>query len=91
MRSGLAFLGEAACRCRAGEVRPEDLPAVAAGALAAGLVTPALCELADLSRTADARDVREAFGQAPAEVGIRLPDRGLARRHGLSAPIGPGC
>ncbi|MGX4734665.1 recombinase family protein [Kitasatospora griseola] len=40
-------------------------------------------ELKRLSRNADARDIRDAFEQALAESGIRLPDRGLARRHVL--------
>ncbi|MFJ8763207.1 hypothetical protein [Streptomyces cyaneofuscatus] len=56
---------------------------IAAEALAAGLDTPTLCELAGWPRNADARDIREAFEQALAEAGIGLPDRGLARRHAL--------
>ncbi|MGW2020347.1 hypothetical protein [Streptomyces sp. NPDC001927] len=76
-------LGEVACRYRADEVRPEDLPMIAAEALASGLDTPTLCELAGLPRNADARDIRDAFEQALSEAGIELPDPGLARRHGL--------
>lgn len=56
---------------------------IAAEALAAGLDTPTLCELAGWPRNADARDIREAFEQALAESGIGLPDRGLAQRHAL--------
>ncbi|MFF2194266.1 hypothetical protein [Streptomyces sp. NPDC058157] len=56
---------------------------IAAEALAAGLDTPALCELAGWSRNADPRDIRDAFERALAESGIGLPDRGLARRHAL--------
>ncbi|MFF7651769.1 hypothetical protein ACFZCY_18430 [Streptomyces sp. NPDC007983] len=56
---------------------------VAAQALAAGLDTPTLCELAGLPRNADARDIRHAFEQALSEAGIELPDQGLARRHAL--------
>ncbi|MFD8023254.1 hypothetical protein ACFV6G_22850 [Streptomyces lavendulae] len=56
---------------------------IAAEALAAGLDTPTLCELAGWPRNADARDIRDAFEQALAESGVGLPDRGLARRHAL--------
>ncbi|RFC77431.1 hypothetical protein DXZ75_05820 [Streptomyces sp. AcE210] len=76
-------LGEVACRYQANEKRPEDLPMIAAEALAAGLATPALCELAGWPRNADARDIRDAFEQALAESGIDVPDPGLARRHAL--------
>jgi hypothetical protein len=83
MQSGLMSLGEAACRYRADEIRPEDLPMIAAEALAAGLDTPTLCELAGWPRNADPHDIRDAFEQALAESGLELPDRGLARRHAL--------
>lgn len=56
---------------------------IAAEALAAGLDTPTLCELAGLPRNADTRDVRDAFEQALSELGIELPDPALARRHAL--------
>lgn len=36
---------------------------IAAEALAAGLDTPTLCELAGLPRNADTRDIRDAFGK----------------------------
>ncbi|WP_245876769.1 hypothetical protein [Streptomyces uncialis] len=55
----------------------------AAEALAAGLDTPTLCELAGLPRSADTRDIRDAFDQALSETGIELPERGVARRHAL--------
>ena len=45
--------------------------------------TPALCELAGLSRQADPRDIRDTFEQALAELGIALPERRLARRFAL--------
>lgn len=83
MQSGLTSLGEVACRYQADELRPEDLPMIAAEALAAGLDTPTLCELAGWPRDADPRDIRGAFEQALSESGIGLPDRGLARRHAL--------
>ncbi|MGW6236553.1 hypothetical protein [Streptomyces sp. NPDC055094] len=79
MRSGLTSLGEVACRYQADEIRPEDLPMIAAEALAAGLDAPnapTLCELAGWPRNADARDIRDAFEQALAESGIGLPNRG---------------
>ncbi|MFJ3276888.1 hypothetical protein [Streptomyces sp. NPDC086776] len=56
---------------------------IAAEALAAGLDTPMLRELAGLPRSADTRDIRDAFAQALSEAGIELPDPGLARRHAL--------
>lgn len=55
----------------------------AAQALAVGMDTPALCELAGLSRQADPRDIRATFEQALAELGIVLPERRLARRFAL--------
>ncbi|MDH6119173.1 hypothetical protein ABH930_002528 [Kitasatospora sp. GAS204A] len=76
-------LGEVACRYRADEIRPEDLPMIAAEALAAGLDTPTLCELAGWPRNADAHDIRDTFERALSEAGIGLPDPGLARRHAL--------
>ncbi|MEU6865424.1 hypothetical protein ABZ924_19485 [Streptomyces sp. NPDC046876] len=56
---------------------------IAAEALAAGLDTPMLCELAGMPRNADTRDIRDAFEQALSETGLELPDPGLARRHAL--------
>ncbi len=56
---------------------------IAAEALAAGLDTPTLCELAGWPRNADTRDIRDLFERALAESGIDLPDRGLARCHAL--------
>ncbi|WP_405594389.1 hypothetical protein OG741_01805 [Streptomyces sp. NBC_01410] len=83
MQSGLTSLGEVACRYQADEIRPEDLPMIAAEALTAGVDTPTLCELAGWPRHADARDIRDAFEQALSESGIELPDPSLARRHAL--------
>ena len=82
-RSGLVSLGEVACRYQADEISPEELPMIAAEALAAGVDTPTLCELAGWPRNADTHDIREAFEQALVECGIGLPDRDLARRHAL--------
>ncbi|MEV7525386.1 hypothetical protein [Streptomyces sp. NPDC091371] len=80
---GLASLYEAALRYQANDICLEDLPMMAAEALAAGLDTPTLCELAGLPRNADVRDIRDAFEQALSESGIELPDPALARRHAL--------
>lgn len=82
-QSGGMSLREAAWRYQADEIYPEDLPMIAAEALAAGLDTPVLCELAGLPRNADARDIHEAFEEALAESGMELPDPVLARRHAL--------
>ncbi|GAA1218122.1 hypothetical protein GCM10009665_05020 [Kitasatospora nipponensis] len=81
--NALTTLGEVACRYRADEIDPADLPMIAAEALAAGLDTPTLCELAGLPRTADTREIRDAFEQALHESGIELPTPLLARRHAL--------
>ncbi|MEU8543930.1 hypothetical protein AB0C52_28725 [Streptomyces sp. NPDC048717] len=80
---GRTALGEAACRHQAEGIPAEDLPMIAAEALAAGADTPALRELAGLPRRADPRDIRDVFEQALREAGIGLPEPGLARRHAL--------
>ncbi|MFD8507882.1 hypothetical protein ACFV2L_34900 [Streptomyces sp. NPDC059687] len=76
-------LEEATWLYQADQVYPEDLPMTAARALAVGLDTPSLCELAGLPRHADPRDIRDTFKQAVAELGIALPDHRLARRYAL--------
>jgi hypothetical protein len=76
-------LEEAAWLYQADRVCPEDLPMTAAQAIAVGVDTPALCELAGLPRHADPRDIRDTFEQALAELDIALPDRRLARRYAL--------
>ncbi|MFE6844474.1 hypothetical protein [Streptomyces sp. NPDC057686] len=76
-------LVEAAWLYQADQVRPEDLPMTAAQALAMGMDTPALCELAGLPRHADPRDIRDTFEQALEESGIVLPGHHLARRYAL--------
>ncbi|MFE9411519.1 hypothetical protein ACFYN0_22450 [Streptomyces sp. NPDC006704] len=55
----------------------------AAQALAIGMDTPTLCELAGLPRHADPRDIRDTFEQALQELGIKLPDHHLAQRYAL--------
>ncbi|MCX4586374.1 hypothetical protein [Streptomyces sp. NBC_01481] len=76
-------LEEAAWLYQADQVCPEDLPMTAAQALAVGVDTPTLCELAGLPRHADPRDIRDTFEQALAELGIALPDYRLAQRYAL--------
>ncbi|MFF0478849.1 hypothetical protein [Streptomyces sp. NPDC004284] len=76
-------LVEAAWLYQADQVCPEDLPMTAAQALARGMDTPALCELAGLPRHADPRDIRDTFEQALEELGIVLPDHHLSRRYAL--------
>lgn len=83
VRSAYPPLVEAAWLYQAGQARPEDLPMTAAQALAMGMDTPTLCELAGLPRHADPRDIRDAFEQALEELGILLPDHHLARRYAL--------
>lgn len=65
---------------------PEDLPMTAAHALAMGLDTPALCELAGLPRDSEPLDIRDTFEQALDELGIILPDHHVARRYALRRP-----
>ncbi|TDC09502.1 hypothetical protein E1265_32205 [Streptomyces sp. 8K308] len=55
---------------------------IAAEALAAGLDTPTLCELAGWPRNADARDIRDVRASS-CRVGVRVAGRSLARRHAL--------
>ncbi len=83
VQGALLSLAETAWRYRAGEGSPEDLPMVAAEALAAGVDTPALCDLAGLPRNANTHDIREVFEQALSEAGIELPAPDLAQRYAL--------
>ncbi|MEV6331754.1 hypothetical protein [Streptomyces sp. NPDC051909] len=76
-------LVEAAWLYQVDQVRLEDLPMTAARALATGMDTPTLRELAGLPGRADCRDIRDAFEQALEELGIALPDHHLARRYAL--------
>ncbi|NJP64815.1 hypothetical protein [Streptomyces spiramenti] len=56
---------------------------IAAEAVAAGIDTPGLCDLAGWPRTADPRDTRDAFEHALSEAAVTPPAQGLARRHAL--------
>ena len=78
-----ASMLETAWHYRLDEVGPADLPMTAAHALAGGLDTPALCELAGLPRDADTGEVRELFERALGELGIQLPDPAAAQRYRL--------
>jgi hypothetical protein len=76
-------LQRAAWEYVAGRMFPEDLPMVAAQALADGADSPALCELAALSRRSDPREIRELFASALADLGITLPSHEQAGRRDL--------
>ena len=78
-----AAMVETAWHYRLDEVSPADLPMTAAHALADGLDTPALCELAGLPRNADTGDVRELYERALRELGIQLPEPATAQRYRL--------
>ncbi|GCD93651.1 hypothetical protein EHYA_01296 [Embleya hyalina] len=54
-------LSEVAWSYRVDGVEPADLPMIAAEAVAVGLESPALCELAGLGRGDDVRDLRDLF------------------------------
>ena len=59
---------------------PKELPMLAAHALADGLDSPALRELAGLPRRGDESEIRELFVQTLHELGIPLPDEETAGR-----------
>src|SRR4029078_1676242 len=71
---GIGLLELAALRLAVDEQPPEDLPVVAADALARGFDSPALREAAGISRR-DIRDARDRFEDALAELGIAIPGR----------------
>ncbi|MFD7966033.1 hypothetical protein ACFV5J_35145 [Streptomyces zaomyceticus] len=66
-------LRRAALKLALGEQPTEDLPMIAAQALADGLESPALVELAGLSRRDPPADIRDLFGQTMAELGFPVP------------------
>ncbi|MFB7739328.1 hypothetical protein ACFC08_34220 [Streptomyces sp. NPDC056112] len=66
-------LGRAAVNMALGEQVTEDLPMIAALAVADGLDSPALVELAGLSRRDPPADIRDLFVQAMAELGRPVP------------------
>ncbi|WDZ87745.1 hypothetical protein [Micromonospora cathayae] len=69
---------DAGVRVRAGELASEELPMIAAEALAEGLDTPSLRELAGLS-AGEYREARELLDRVVAELGLpALPDEDQA-------------
>ena len=52
---------------------------IAADALARGLDSPTLRELAGLSKTADVREIADIFAGALEELGIEIPDEDAVR------------
>ncbi|WP_126635910.1 hypothetical protein [Embleya hyalina] len=60
-RAAYMVLSEVAWSYRVDGVEPADLPMIAAEAVAVGLESPALCELAGLGRGDDVRDLRDLF------------------------------
>jgi hypothetical protein len=59
-------------------IPPEDMPMLAARMLADGHDTPALRQVAGLTRRDDPRDIRDEFQHALAELGVWIPDRDAA-------------
>src|ERR1700722_13841872 len=57
----------------AGRAFPEDLPMAAAEALARGVDTRALRELAGLQRWSDSTEIRSLFESTLQELGIAVP------------------
>ncbi|MEU4097039.1 hypothetical protein [Streptomyces sp. NPDC026673] len=76
-------LRNSAWRYVAGIVPVEDLPMLAAHALVDGDDSPALRELAGLSRRDDADVIRELYRRALSELGIPVPDEETAGRRVL--------
>ena len=76
-------LRAAAWEYAAGCVFPEDLPMIAAHALAAGADSPALCELAGLRRLSDPSAIRDLYSAALRELGIDQPSPEQAGRRDL--------
>lgn len=76
-------LRAAAWEYAAGRVFPEDLPMIAAHALAAGVDSPALRELAGLRRLSDPNTIRELHAAALRELGIEQPSSEQAGRRDL--------
>ncbi|MCR6488710.1 hypothetical protein M8542_38365 [Amycolatopsis sp. OK19-0408] len=67
-------------RHAAGMVYPEDLPMVAAEALARGVDSPALRELAGLGKGSATTEIENLYRDALAELGITAPGRREAVR-----------
>ncbi len=68
------ILRQALVRLSIGDQPSEDLPDIAADALARGIDSPSLRLLAGTSRS-DVREARDLFVEAMAELGVDLPDK----------------
>ncbi|MFF5263453.1 hypothetical protein ACFY4C_31365 [Actinomadura viridis] len=75
----MEILRRITCEYVAGDLFPEDLPRVAAEALARGLDSASLRELAGLNGSDDVRDIRALYLAAMEELGIELPDEQTVR------------
>jgi hypothetical protein len=76
-------LREVAWEVAAGRTFPEDLPMAAALALARGIDSPALRELAGLGRRSDTAELRSMFVHALEQLKIALPSPDQAARRDL--------
>lgn len=74
------ILREVAWRHAAGMVYPEDLPMAAAEALARGVDSPALRELAGLGKGSATTEIEDLYRNALAELGIASPGQREAVR-----------
>lgn len=79
----MEVLREAVWRQAAGLVYPEELPTIAAEALARGVDSPALRELAGLGRGSDTTEIRDLYLAALEELGISAPSTEVAVRRWL--------
>jgi hypothetical protein len=66
-------LRELAWQYAADAAHVEDLPMCAAEALARGIDSPALRELAGLGRRSDPHEIRDLYAEAMAELRIKMP------------------
>lgn len=82
--SGVRELRDLAVRLALGRLNGDDLPMAAASALAEGIDSPALRELAGLSR-GESREAMDLFRVAMTELGHPVPDQRGARLHLMRA------
>lgn len=76
-------LREAAWEFVARRTLPEYLPMAAAAALARGVDSPGLRELAGLGRRSDTMEIRDLFERATEELGIAIPSEEQVGRQDL--------
>ncbi|MEV5826042.1 hypothetical protein AB0L25_10735 [Spirillospora sp. NPDC052242] len=62
------------CDYVTGELAPEALPLIGAEALARGVDSPALRQLAGYNARDDVRDIQDLYLAAMAELGLPMPD-----------------